>query len=117
MAFTPGATRTLYSVAAGRRGAFGVNIATRVSIQRHVPATFGVIVAKLGTSLPTAATATIGSENRTRTSDSARTSSIGRICGGARGAIDADACEMGASAIVLPVGFTNAIGSTLPARG
>src|SRR4051812_13591730 len=62
-ALIPAGTVTASSVACGSRG-IAVNVATRVSIQRHVPATAGVIVATGPTGVPTAATGTIGSENR-----------------------------------------------------
>src|SRR5690606_27293875 len=115
-ALTPAGTVTVSSVAAGNRGASVVNCATRVSIQRHDPATGGSIRIGSVDSLPTAATATIGSANRTRISDSRSTSPTGSTCGGASGASDALG-GTGLSAICVPRGATNAIGCTLPDRG
>jgi hypothetical protein len=118
IASMPGSTVTVYSVACGKRG-IAVNWMTRVSIQRHSPLTAGEIVIFGSVAVPTAATATIGSENRTRISDSARMSPCGVICGEARGdaALPALPAVIGASVTALPVGTTNAIGCTGPERG
>src|SRR5215210_1545886 len=97
----PGSTVTVYSVACGKRG-IAVNWTTRVSIHRHSPLTAGEIVIFGNTAVPTAATAIIGSENRTRISDSARISPCGVICGDASGEATLPAV-IGASVTALPV--------------
>jgi hypothetical protein len=56
----PAGTVTTKSVACGSRAPVAVNTTTRVSIQRHVPATAGAIVAGGVAGVPTRATATIG---------------------------------------------------------
>src|SRR5262245_9072842 len=110
-ACVPAGTVTVISLACGKRGAAAVNSATRVSIQRQVPGTAGAILAGAPAAAavtPTFAIGTIGSSKRTRTSDSARTSPCGRICGDASRALTFDGTT-GASPTGLPVGTTNAI--------
>src|SRR5262249_13325408 len=106
---TPAGTVTVTSVDPGKRAPAVVNVRTRGSVHRHVPATAGAIVAGGFATTPTSATGTIASENRIRTSESVATSPSGEICGGASGTT-CTIGAIGASPTALPVGATNAIG-------
>ena len=116
-ALSPAGTVIVTSVAFGNRASVETNAATRVSIHFHAPLIAGVIVIGSGACVPTAATGTIGSSNRIRIAASAATSPIGRIIGGVSGFATAAPGAIGASETGLPVGTTNAIGCTAPARG
>src|SRR5262245_3699951 len=116
----PAGTVTANVLAAGNLGSVVVNVSSWVSIQRQLPVTAGVIRAGGRWTTPTAATGTIGSSKRMRTSDVTPVFPSGVICGDASGAMGfggrGGAGAGRPSATDFPVGTTNAIGWSLPGR-